>query len=237
MSGSHPASVAIRKRLRRARVLALLWGLAHRGVALAQLPITPPATEPPAAEVAPPPVASAPPELPVAGAPPSLPEPDEAIVDPGGLSSAPEPDSKHVPLRYTLEAIQVRGNTRTERRVVLRYVPFKPGNVFDVDDPEVELSRFRLLGTGFFRDVQYSLKKGSVRGLVVLVIDVRERNTIVINDVSMGLAADSSLDGQRVRRLSGYAGLDVAETNLAGTGITLGGAMAVASNQLALRVR
>jgi outer membrane protein insertion porin family len=141
-----------------------------------------------------------------------------------------------VPLRYTLESIQVRGNTRTQRRVVLRYVPFKPGSVFDVDDPEVELSRYRLLGTGFFRDVQFSLKKGSARGLVVLVIDVTERNTIVVNDVSMGLAADANRDG-RVRRLSGYAGLDVAETNLAGTGITLGGALAVASQQLALRVR
>ena len=115
-----------------------------------------------------------------------------------------------------------------QRRVVLRYVPFKPGNVFDVDDPEVELSRYRLLGTGFFRDVQFSLKKGSERGLVVLVIDVTERNTIVINDISMGLAADADRNG-RVRRLSGYAGLDVAETNLAGTGITLGGAMAFAS--------
>ena len=84
--------------------------------------------------------------------------------------------------------------------------------------------------------MQYSLKKGSARGLVVLVIEVKERNTIVINDVSMGLAADSTQDG-RVHELSGYAGLDVAETNLAGTGITLGGAMAVASHQLALRVR
>jgi hypothetical protein len=121
----------------------------------------------------------------------------------------------------------VRGNTRTERRVVLRYLPFKPGGVFDVDDSEVELSRYRLLGTGFFRDVQFSLKKGSARGLVVLVVDVTERNTIVINDVSMGLAADGRRDGS-VTRLSGYAGLDVAETNLAGTGITLGGAMAVA---------
>ena len=141
-----------------------------------------------------------------------------------------------MPLRYTLEAIQVRGNTRTERRVVLRYVPFKPGDVFDVDDTEVELSRYRLLGTGFFRDVQFSLRKGSSRGFVVLVIDVVERNTIVINDISMGLAADATRNG-RVRTLSGYAGLDLAETNLAGTGITLGGAMAVASNQFALRVR
>src|SRR4051812_45707545 len=73
------------------------------------------------------------------------------------------------PVRYTLEGIQVRGNTRTRDRVVLRYVPFKPGDVFDVDDPEVELSRYRLLGTGFFRDVQFSLRKGSARGFVVLV--------------------------------------------------------------------
>jgi outer membrane protein assembly factor BamA len=145
-------------------------------------------------------------------------------------------DEAPVPVRYTLEAIHIRGNTRTERRVVLRYLPFQPGNVFDVDDTEVELSRYRLLGTGFFRDVQFSLKKGSQRGLVVLVVDVKERNTIVINDLSMGLAADADRDG-KVQRLSGYAGLDVAETNLAGTGITLGGAMAFAEHQLALRVR
>ncbi|HYQ18739.1 MAG TPA: BamA/TamA family outer membrane protein [Polyangiaceae bacterium] len=242
MSGYLPASVASRDRLARARLLALLWGLGHSGAALAQLPIAPPAEATAVEErkvEAPPP---APSREPAAPAPtvrlePAPAESEDATPSSDDLSSTQGPDGKHVPLRYTLEAIQLRGNTRTERRVVLRYVPFKPGNVFDVDDPEVELSRFRLLGTGFFRDVQYSLKKGSVRGLVVLVIDVKERNTIVINDVSMGLAADTSLDGRRVRRLSGYAGLDVAETNLAGTGITLGGAMAVASNQLALRVR
>src|SRR5882724_13091190 len=66
-------------------------------------------------------------------------------------------------VRYTLEGVEVRGNTRTRAHVVLRYVPFKQGDVFDVDDPEVELSRYRLLGTGFFRDVQFSLRKGSSR--------------------------------------------------------------------------
>lgn len=233
MSGAPPAFVASRERLRRARLVALLWGLGHGGTALAQLPIAPAATgEAAAPEPAPAPIAPSLPEAPAKAEPVDAeepaPEPD--------ASAASNDDVKRVPLRYTLEAIQLRGNTRTERRVVLRYVPFKAGSVFDVDDPEVELSRFRLLGTGFFRDVQYSLKKGSARGLVVLVIEVKERNTIVINDVSMGLAADSTRGG-RVYGLSGYAGLDVAETNLAGTGITLGGAMAVASNQLALRVR
>jgi outer membrane protein insertion porin family len=242
MSGFLPASVAIRERLRRARVVALVLGLSHAGSALGQVPVFAPAEATPdgadrqAVPAEPPRPAEPPPAvqpLPADVTSPS-PSPDDAHANGDGASAAG--GSHAVPVRYTLEAIQVRGNSRTQRRVVLRYVPFKPGNVFDVDDPEVELSRYRLLGTGFFRDVQYSLKKGSERGLVVLVIDVTERNTIVINDVSMGLAADDGNNG-RVRRLSGYAGLDVAETNLAGTGITLGGAMAFASNQLALRVR
>lgn len=130
----------------------------------------------------------------------------------------------------------MRGNTRTSTRVVLRYVPFAAGDVFDVDDPKVQLARFRLLGTGFFRDVQLSLRKGSARGQVVLVIEVRERNTIVVNDISMGLSADADTGGE-ARPLTAYAGLDVAETNLGGTGITLGTAAAVAEQQLALRVR
>jgi outer membrane protein assembly factor BamA len=139
-------------------------------------------------------------------------------------------------VRYTLEGVEVRGNTRTRARVVLRYVPFKIGDVFDVDDPEVELSRYRLLGTGFFRDVQFSLRKGSSRGFVVLVIDVVERNTIVLNDVRMGISADADSQGN-ARPLTAYAGLDVAETNLLGTGITLGSAVAVAQDEYALRVR
>jgi outer membrane protein assembly factor BamA len=139
-------------------------------------------------------------------------------------------------VRYTLEALEVRGNTRTSTRVILRYVRFKAGDLLDVDDPEVELTRFRLLGTGFFRDVQFSLRKGSERGLVVLVIEVAERNTIVVNDVSMGLSAEADRRG-RARNLSAYGGLDIAETNLGGTGITLGGAAAIAEGQGALRVR
>jgi outer membrane protein insertion porin family len=139
-------------------------------------------------------------------------------------------------VRYTLEGIEVRGNTRTSSRVILRYLRFKPGDILDVDDPEVELTRFRLLGTGFFRDVQFSLKRGSERGRVVLLIEVAERNTVVVNDVSMGLSANSDTHG-RAKQLSAYAGLDISETNLGGTGITLGAAAAIAEHQTALRVR
>ncbi len=179
---------------------------------------------------------------PSAGAPPGAVEPPAATSAPGQTcpcpSQEPGPRAGLVTqsVRYTLEGVEVRGNTRTRAQVVLRYVPFKRGDVFDVDDPEVELSRYRLLGTGFFRDVQFSLRKGSARGLVVLVIDVVERNTIVINDVRMGISADADTHGNR-RPLTAYGAIDVAETNLLGTGITLGSAMAVAEEQLALRVR
>jgi outer membrane protein assembly factor BamA len=140
------------------------------------------------------------------------------------------------PLVYTLEAIEVRGNARTQSRVVLRYVPFRPGDVFDVDDPEVELTRYRLLGTGFFKDVQFSLRKGSRRGQVVLAIEVVERNTIIVNDVWLGISADADTEGH-ARPLTAYGGVDVAETNLFGTGITLGSAIGLGQDQLALRLR
>ena len=98
-------------------------------------------------------------------------------------------------VRYALEAVEIRGNSRTRSRVVLRYIPFKPGDIIDVDDPEVELTRYRLLGTGFFRDVQFSLRKGTARGRVILVIDVEERNTIIVNDLWMGLSRDADTEG------------------------------------------
>ncbi len=139
-------------------------------------------------------------------------------------------------LKYTLEGIEVRGNTSTLARVVLRYVPFRAGDVLDVNDPELELTRFRLLGTGFFRDVQLSLRRGTQRGYVVLVVDVSERNTIVVDDLWLGLSADVDPSGTS-RPLTAYGGASVTETNLGGTGIALGGAFAVANSQLALRAK
>jgi outer membrane protein insertion porin family len=140
-----------------------------------------------------------------------------------------------VGLRYFLEGIEVRGNVSTLARVVLRYVPFKAGDTLDVDDKELEFTRFRLLGTGFFRDVQLSLRRGSRRGNVVLVVSVVERNTIVLNNVWLGLSADAEQNGA-ARPLTAYGGLDVSETNLGGTGVALGGAVAIADQQIGLRV-
>jgi outer membrane protein assembly factor BamA len=156
----------------------------------------------------------------------------QATEEGGGVVRAPG----RVGLRYTLEGIEVRGNTTTLARVVLRYVPFKAGDTLDVDDKELELTRFRLLGTGFFRDVQLSLRRGTRRGYVVLVVNVVERNTIVVNDVWLGVSTDALPNGSS-RPLTAYGGIDISETNLAGTGVTLGGAVAVADRQIGLRTR
>ncbi len=119
---------------------------------------------------------------------------------------------------------------------MLRYVTLRAGDVVDVNGAELELTRFRLLGTGFFRDVELSLQKGSHRGNVILVVDVVERNTLVIDKIWLGLGANVDASGF-AGPLSAYGGAKATETNLAGTGIALGGAFAVAENQLGLRFR
>jgi outer membrane protein assembly factor BamA len=166
------------------------------------------------------------------GVPDALPATPTGVAPPLGLVTSPG----HVGLRYSLEGIEVRGNTTTLARVILRYVPFRAGDVLDMEDRELELTRFRLLGTGFFSDVQLSLRKGTRRGWVVLVVTVKEKSTIVLNDLWLGLSADANPNGS-ARPLTAYGGLDVSETNLAGLGITLGGAFALADRQIALRTR
>lgn len=152
--------------------------------------------------------------------------------DAAGKAPAPSPPKTHI--RYTLEGIELRGNVRTAGRVVLRYVKFRAGDLLDVDDPELELTRYRLLGTGFFAKVDLSLRKGSRRGAAVLIVEVEERNTFVVQNLWVGIAADEDTAGN-ARPLSAFLGLQAAETNLAGTGITLGAGVAIAADQLALR--
>lgn len=147
-----------------------------------------------------------------------------------------EPDPTAAPrrIRYAIEGVELRGNERTSARVVFRYVPFHAGDILDVDDPRITLTRYRLLGTGYFNKVDLSLRKGSARGRAVLVIDVVERNTFVLQSISLGIAADEDTAGN-AKPISPYVGLQVAETNLAGSGISLGAGLALASDQLALQ--
>ena len=178
--------------------------------------------------------------------PPSPPPVDRTrgLGRPPSAQALPPAEEATQAVRYLLEGIEIVGNTKTRRRVVEHFVPFRRGDMLDVDDPALELTRYRLLGSGFFRDVQLSLRKGSARGRVILVVEVTERNTLVVTDLAMGLSADADTDGRR-RPLAAFAGVAGAERNLAGTGITLGSALAIsqgatteeAIDQFALRVR
>ncbi|HEX4352593.1 MAG TPA: hypothetical protein VHZ95_06760, partial [Polyangiales bacterium] len=124
---------------------------------------------PSAAEESPPPSAadeSLPPSAATGG---SAPSPDQPLPIPdaeplGDETSAPAVDepSSNAPIRYALESIRVKGN-RTRGEIIAGFVPFKPGEHFDVDDPALESVRWRLLGTGWFDDVKLSLSRGSRR--------------------------------------------------------------------------
>jgi len=242
------ASPAPERRLRSVWLGLIGWLLISLASPLAQAqPAKPPERPPPQA-----------PAVGESRTPPPKREPGASKSEPGASKSEPGADEdggpaaddaaddadaaawpsagRDVKLRYTLEGIETRGNFRTADRVILRYLPFGVGDVLEVGDPELELLRFRLLGTGFFSAVSLSLRKGRRRGTAVLVITVVERNTIIVEQVWMGMAADEDTDGN-AEPLSPYLGLQVAETNLAGTGITLGAGVGVAADQLALKVR
>lgn len=221
--------------------LTLLCSLLHSAVAAGQAP----PDSPPLQQVAPPSKQEAEQTRPIGRPPGSSPPPvGNADLSASDLTLAEMPSRQgRDAVRYVLEDVEIRGNTKTRRHVVERYVPFRRGDILDVDNPALTLTRYRLLGTGFFRDVQFSLRKGSQRGRVILVIEVTERNTIVLTDLAMGVSADADTRGEQ-RPLAAFMGVAAAERNLAGTGITLGSALALsqgattdsAIDQFALRV-
>src|SRR5262249_59254029 len=86
--------------------------------------------------------------------------------------------------------------------------------VMGADDRRVDASRFRLLGLGLFEDVRLSLRKGEIRGHVVLVVEVVERGTIILNEIFLGSSDATTF----------WAGIDVGENNFLGHGVSVSGA-------------
>jgi outer membrane protein assembly factor BamA len=154
-----------------------------------------------------------------------------AAEEPPPAPAAPDGPTR---IRYTLEGIEIHSDGRTGRRVVLQHLHLHLGDELDVADPELELARYRLLATGFFSEVRFSLRRGSRRGAAVLVIDLSERNTVIVQNLWFGIAADEDTAGH-AKTLGSFMGLEVADTNLVGTGIELGAGVGLASDQIALR--
>jgi len=126
-------------------------------------------------------------------------------------------------ITYFFERVKVRGNTSTSSEVIENFIPFSTGDPFNVDDPSIEHIRWRLMGTGWFNDVRLSLERGSKRGWIVLVVEVEERNTLIVTRVVLGLSRDVKKEAKGEKTedydTQPYAGIGVAETNLFGLGI------------------
>lgn len=124
-----------------------------------------------------------------------------------------------------VEAIDIQGNQKTKPEVIRRRLSIEPGEL--VDDVALDESRLRLLGTGFFSDVEFRLERGSRRGLVILVVEVQERNTLVVDQVFLGTSDVSAV----------FGGLGVVDSHFLGRGITLGGTFAAGEDRGALQLR
>jgi outer membrane protein assembly factor BamA len=83
------------------------------------------------------------------------------------------------PEDWVIETIACQGNHSTNCGVIQNDLYLQAGD--RVNEEEIENARLRMRTSGLFYDVQISLRKGSERGRVVLVIDVAERSSHYVN--------------------------------------------------------
>src|SRR5580704_834128 len=146
---------------------------------------------------------------------------DEA---PSAAEAAEFPDPRFGP-RYVIEAVRIAGNRKTETSLIvgeLAVMGLAPGASVDASDARVEAARYRLLSLGYFLDVHLSVARGSKRGSVVLVVNVEERGTLVINEL-FPATSEATLF---------WGGADVSEMNFLGRGINLGAGFVVSTKPI-----
>ena len=148
---------------------------------------------------------------------PGITDADAAAFD--RLFDAPTPVPSPAIQAQLIEDIDIVGNAKTQRSVIERRLLVAPGDLLNED--KVDESRLRLLNTGFFKNVEVSLRRGSRPGLVLLVIEVEERNTILIDQLYLGFSSVSPL----------YGGFGLAETNFLGRGVTVAGSFVVGADR------
>jgi outer membrane protein assembly factor BamA len=127
--------------------------------------------------------------------------------------------------QYTVEAVVIRGNSRTDTAIIRRHVLVRPGDLRD--EVKIEESRFRLLTTGWFKDVKAHIEKGSERGKVAVVFTVEERGTLLIDELHIGFSDVSTF----------WAGIGATETNFLGKGIGLSGGFLKGEGFMGTRLR
>jgi hypothetical protein len=158
-------------------------------------------------------------------------EPEEFRDTYGVANEGRHSDQVSSQVRYVLEGIVVIGNKRTKAQLVRKFVPLKQGDFLDPESPELLDTEWRLMGTGWFDSVDIRLERGAERGYVVLVVQVKERNTFVIEKLVAGLSEGVRRSTDSGRTLFPWLGFKVTETNLAGLGIRLSGTALVSEFQ------
>ena len=121
-----------------------------------------------------------------------------------------------------IEAVEIVGNDKTDDSVIIQRLLVDVGD--RVDDDRIEASRLRLLATGYFKWVEFSLRRGSRRGRAVLVVEVEERNTILIDGLYFGFSSPVPI----------YGGLGVVESNFLGKGVSAGAGFVVGKDRRAV---
>ncbi|HUL60440.1 MAG TPA: BamA/TamA family outer membrane protein [Anaeromyxobacteraceae bacterium] len=132
---------------------------------------------------------------------------------PARPASAPEDASgAPAPRLYQIEKIEIRGLSHAHESAVRSRLLLTEGDL--LDEEKVLLSRLRLLQLGWFSRVETRVERGSARGLVVLVFEVDERNTLLVSDLILG-----STPAQPI-----YGGFGLSQQNFLGRGLGMSGA-------------
>lgn len=148
------------------------------------------------------------------------PFPPEIVRDSGaaaGAAPAASPGAEAAPAlgparRYQIERIRFVGLDHVREFEARRHLLVGEGEL--LDEERVLFSRLKLLQLGWFSRVETRVERGSERGLVVLVIEVAERNTLIVTDLILG-----STPPQPV-----YGGFGLSQQNFLGRGFGLSGA-------------
>jgi outer membrane protein assembly factor BamA len=127
------------------------------------------------------------------------------------LAQAPGPEAPPA-RRYQVEQVRLVGLAHARESEVRRHLAVAEGDV--LDDGAVLVSRLKLLQLGWFSRVETRVERGSQRGLVVLVIEVRERNTLLVSDLVIGTTPVQPV----------YGGFGLSQQNFLGRGLGLSGA-------------
>ena len=117
-------------------------------------------------------------------------------------------------VRNRIESIEVQGNTRTKNYVVLREIPLRVGDIFN--GAELRRGIENLFYTRHFETVEPEIVPGSTPGLLRIIINVTEGQTI---NVSAGLRITPSA----VRGAFPISGnFQFSESNFLGRGYSIG---------------